>query len=156
MYLQWENRNGRSGHEAGLALLEKMYRQQFGRAMPQIAVTPQGKPYFPETALHFSISHTKDVVFCCLHDANVGIDAEPVNRKVSSRVAEDWLSEAEKQRYLAQNDKNAAFLRLWVLKESYAKLTGKGLGHYLKETDFDPEDSRIQCLAGCYVAVMTE
>ena len=53
-------------------------------------------------------------------------------------------------------DKRAALLRLWVLKEAYAKLTGRGIGNWLKSTDFDPEDTRITCIDGCYVAILEE
>ena len=59
-------------------------------------------------------------------------------------------------RYEAASDKQACLLQLWVLKESYAKLTGRGLGNYLKNTDFDQNDPRIQIIDGCYVAVLTE
>ena len=86
----------------------------------------------------------------------MGIVAEEADRCVDLRVAESWLSPPERQRLAMQEDKNAALLRLWVLKESYAKLTGRGLGNYLKKTDFDPNDPRVQLLDGCFVAVMTE
>ena len=56
--------------------------------------------------------------------------------------------------YRAATCSRAASARLWVQKESYAKLTGRGLGNYLKETDFDPAD--IQIIDGCYVAIMEE
>lgn len=156
MILQWKYLDGGDRHEAGIALLAEMYRQHTGRALPQIAVTDRGKPYFGTDPLHFSISHTDKRVVCCLHEENVGIDAEEADRIINPRLAEKWLSSSERQRLGLQADKNAAFLRLWVLKESYAKLTGRGLGDYLKETDFDPDDPRVQMLSGCLVAVMTE
>ena len=45
-------------------------------------------------------------------------------------------------------------LKFWVLKEAYAKLTGRGLGNYLGETDFDTET--VQIIDGCFVAVLEE
>ena len=45
-------------------------------------------------------------------------------------------------------------LKFWVLKEAYAKLTGRGLGNYLGQTDFDPETAQI--IDGGYVAVLEE
>ena len=155
MLLQWKLLDGADCHEAGIALLAEMYRQQTGKPLPEIAVTDRGKPYFPGESLHFSISHTEKRVFCCLHSENVGIDAEEADRAVNPGLAEKWLSASERQRLEAMEDKNAALLRLWVLKESYAKLTGRGLGSYLKETDFDPLDSRVQLIDGCFVAVIT-
>lgn len=156
MFLQWKPLEGADPHASGIALLTQMYHRHTGNVLPPISRTDRGKPYFVGENLHFSISHTKNMVFCCLHEANVGMDAEGISRAVDLRLAEKWLSPAERQRLQVSEDKNAAFLRLWVLKESYAKLTGRGIGSYLKETDFSPDDPRIQTIAGCYVAVMTE
>jgi len=156
MELVFEVLNGRSGHEAGRALLEKTYRRRFHREMPQILVTERGKPYFADGSAHFSISHTKNRVFLCIHDASVGLDAEEIDRSISPKLAERFLSSRERARLDAARDPRAALLRLWVLKESYAKLTGRGWGNYLKETDFDPEAPQVQIIDGCYVAVLTE
>lgn len=156
MILEYEDLAGRSGHEAGLALLEKLYRRQFGAALPPIAHTSRGKPYFPGNECHFSISHTPDKVFCCLSRQNIGIDAESCSRPVSPRLTQRFFSPNEQQRLVAAADAHAAALRLWVLKEAYAKLTGRGLGDYLKDTDFDPDDPRVTVLSGCYVAVLEE
>jgi 4'-phosphopantetheinyl transferase len=155
MLLQWKLLDGANRHDAGIALLAEMYRQQTGESLPEIAVTDRGKPYFPGKNLCFSISHTEKRVFCCLHSENVGIDAEESDRILPAGLAEKWLSFSERQRLAVIKDQNTALLRLWVLKESYAKLTGRGLGSYLKETDFDPLDPRIQVIDGCFVAVIT-
>lgn len=156
MQIAWKALNGRSGHEAGRALLEKLYRQETGCDLPRILVTSRGKPYFPDDTLHFSISHTKNHAFCCIGRENVGIDAEEADRPMDLRLADKILSDGEKRRFQAAADKRAALLRLWVLKESYAKLTGRGWGSYLYETDFSPDDPRISVIDGCYLAVMTE
>ena len=147
---------GRSGHEAGRELLKRMYREETGASCPEIAVAQRGKPYFVDSSWHFSISHTPNHVFCALSDKPVGLDAEEMDRKVNLRLAEKILSESEKSRYDAAEDKRAALLRLWVLKEAAAKLTGEGLRGYPNRTDFDPGDHRIIEMDGCYVAVITE
>ena len=154
IYLAGEPLEGRSGHEAGRELLNRMYREKTGENCPEIAVEERGKPYFVEGNWHFSISHTKNHVFCCISRENVGIDAEEMDRTVDLRLADRYLSDAEKTRLEAESDKNAALLRLWVLKEAYAKRNGKGLGNYLKETNFNPRDKRISCIDGCIVAVL--
>jgi len=146
--------HGRSGHEAGRELLQKLYREETGNDCPEIAVTDRGKPYFTEGNLHFSISHTKNHVFCVLHHRNVGIDAEERDRKMNPRLAEKILSESEKIRHEAAEDKQAALLKLWVLKEAAVKLSGEGLRGYPNHTDFDPADPRIMEIDGCYVAVL--
>ncbi len=156
MVISWQPLMGRSGHQAGRDLLARLYCETTGHPLPEIAVTDRGKPYFPRESLHFSISHTRDAAFCCLSQHPVGMDAEPVTRQIDPRLAKKILSPTEHAAYLAAEDKNAALLRLWVLKESYAKLTGRGWGSYLYETDFHPDDPRIQMIHGHYVAVLQE
>lgn len=154
MELIWKKLDNEDSHSAGRQLLEQLYRQVTGCAMPPIAVTDRGKPYFTEGDWHFSISHTKNYVFCCLSRKNVGIDAEEMDRIVDPRLAQRYLSPAEKDRWQAEEDQNAALLRLWVQKEAYAKLTGFGIGNYLKTTDFDTKNSATLCINGCFVAVL--
>jgi len=146
--------NGRSGHEAGRELLARLYREETGESLPEIAIADRGKPYFVNCPWHFSISHTKNHVFCVLSDRPVGLDAEEMDRKVDFRLADRILSESEKRRFDAAADKQAALLRLWVQKEAAAKLTGEGLRGFPNRTDFDPEDSRIMEIDGCYIAVL--
>lgn len=148
--------DGRSGHEAGRELLGQLFRTHAGREMPPIAIAPGGKPYFPGTDWHFSISHTKRHVFCALSDRPIGIDAEEMDRKIDLRLAQKILSPAEKARFDAANDPRLTLLRFWVLKEAAVKLTGQGLRGYPDHTDFDPHDSRIRTLDGCLVAILQE
>ena len=154
MFLRAEALNGRDGHLTGRKLLEELYRQATGEDLPDIAVTPRGKPYFPDSAWHFSISHTKNHVFCALSRKNIGLDAEEKGRTVSPAMLEKFTSQEEKSRL--GDAPQDAFLRLWVLKEAQSKLTGRGMGNWLRNTDFDPFDPRIQEINGCYVAVLEE
>lgn len=154
MLLLSEELNGRSGHEVGRQLLARLYHQATGKDLPAIAVTENGKPYFPDSDWHFSISHTDRYAFCALSRRNIGLDAEEKGRKVSPAMLEKFLSPTEKTRL--GDDPQDAFLRLWVQKEALAKLTGKGIGNWMKNTDFDPFDHRIQEINGCYVAVLED
>lgn len=156
LLLAGEALQGRSGHEAGRELLARLYREKTGEDCPVIAVTDRGKPYFEDSPLHFSISHTKNHVFCALSERPIGIDAEEKNRDINLKLADKILSPAEKARFDAAPDKRTALLRLWVLKEASVKRTGEGLRGYPNHTDFDPDDPRIQEINGCYVAVITD
>ena len=145
-----------TGHREGRRLLRAMYEKLTGKPMPEIAISDRGKPYFPGNPLYFSITHTKNHVFCAISSCPVGIDAEEEGRPVKPGLAEKILSEPEKQRYAAEPDKNAALLRFWVLKEAYLKMLGTGLTGYPNQTDFDPNDSRITRTEGCFLAVIQE
>ena len=151
MELLWTRLENESGHDAAYRLLAQMVVP-----LPEIRRTDLGKPYFVGSDLHFSISHTKNHAFCVVSQKNIGIDAEEMNRNINLRLADKILSPAEKTRFDAAADKHDALLRFWVLKEAYAKLVGKGWGNYLHETDFAPNDPRIQIIDGCYVAILEE
>ena len=145
---------GRTGHEAGRALLERMYREEFGLEIPEILTGEWGKPYFAAGNVHFSITHTKAHVFCALSDREIGIDAEELDRSVKPRLAARILSPGELTQYEAATDKNRALLTFWVLKEATAKCTGRGLRGYPNDTNFYLDDPRVREIDGCLVAVI--
>ena len=124
--------------------------------MPDIAIADRGKPYFPHSNWHFSITHTKSHVFCALCDRPIGIDAEETDRNIDLRLADKILSPEEKAQYDATPDKRLALLTFWVLKESAAKSSGKGLRGYPKNTNFSLSDPRVTERDGCLLAVITE
>lgn len=148
--------SGRTGHEAGRQLLAELYRKETGKGLPEIQITERGKPCFPESDWHFSISHTKKHAFCVLSRRNVGLDAEELDRKIHLKLAEKILSPEEKRQFDAAENKEKALLTFWVLKEAAAKLSGEGLQGYPNHTNFSLEDPRVTELDGCLVAVMEE
>ena len=148
--------NGLDSRVAGKLLLAQMYEELTGEEMPPIEKAPRGKPYFPGSELHFSITHTKTTVFCAISDVPLGIDAEDLNRRVSPTLAQKILSPAEFAQYEAvpEEDRNEALLRFWVLKEAEAKCSGLGLRGYPDHTDFDLNDPRVSKIGDCIVAVI--
>ena len=147
---------GLTGHEAGRQLLAQLYREETGEDLPPIGVTERGKPYFEDSSLHFSISHTKKHAFCVLSSEKVGIDAEEKDRNIDLRLAEKILSPTEKQQFDAAEDQRLALLKFWVLKEAAAKATGEGLRGYPNHTRFSLDDARVTEIDGCLVAVVEE
>ena len=156
LFLDSREYSGNSGHEAGRELLSALYLRVTGHPLPPIAVTERGKPYFPDSPWHFSISHTKGHVFCALADCPLGIDAEALSRRINPRLAEKILSPSEQAEYEAAEDKSRALLTFWVLKEAAAKYTGEGLRGYPNHTAFSLNDPRVTEKDGCLVAVLTE
>jgi phosphopantetheinyl transferase len=146
---------GQTGHETGRQLLKKLWDAHIGGEFPEIALTDRGKPYFVDSSWHFSISHTKKHVFCVIHDAPVGIDAEEMDRKIKLGLADKVLSPNEKAQFDAAEDKRLALLKFWVLKEAAAKLSGEGLRGYPNQTNFSLDDPRVFERSNCLVAVLT-
>lgn len=148
--------NGQTGHEAGRQLLAQLYREAVADALPPIAVTPSGKPYFPDSPWHFSITHTPRHAFCVLAKVPLGIDAEELDRKITPRLASYILSPCEQAQYDAAPDRQKALLTFWVLKEAAAKCTGQGIRSRPNKTNFSLSDSRVQEIRGCLVAIITQ
>ena len=143
---------GPSGHRAGRRLLGRLYLARFGRPMPPIRIGAKGKPRFVGGGVHFSISHTKDHVFCALSFYPVGLDAELSTRQVSPRLAEKILSPQEFSQYTQAENPEEALREFWVLKEAQAKATGRGLTGYPRDTDFTLGNTIKS--HGCTVAII--
>ena len=156
VYLDSRELSGQTGHDAGRELLADLYCRITGEELPTIAIGDRGKPYFPDSSWHFSISHTKKHAFCALADCPVGIDAEEMDRKVDLHLADKILSPSERVEFDAAGDKNRALLTFWVLKEAAVKLTGEGLRGYPNHTTFSLSDHRVTEREGCLVAIVTE
>ncbi len=154
LYLAWQALDGQDGHEVGRKLLASLYDVHAGGDMPQILITPMGKPYFDRGEWYFSISHSKRHAFCVLCDQPVGIDAEEADRPVSLSIAQKILSEGELRQFAESSDPRDTLLRFWVLKEASAKLTGEGVRWHPQHTDFTLPDDRITEIDGCLVAIV--
>jgi len=144
----------REGHAAGRALLKEMVEGITHAPMPEIRIAHRGKPYFPNSGLHFSLSHTKSHVFCALSNRPIGIDAEELDRDIPLKLAGKILSPGELTQYEAAEDKRLALLTFWVLKEAQAKCLGTGLQVWPNHTVFSLDDPRVRKIDGCLVAVI--
>lgn len=156
MIFSWCALDGRTGHEAGRALLAELYRRETGEALPPIGISPRGKPFFADSPWYFSISHTRKHAFCVLDRENIAVDAEELDRRVNLRLAERILSPREKEQFEAAADKTRALLTFWVLKEAAAKLSGEGLRGFPNHTNFSLGDPRVREVEGCLVAILQE
>ena len=110
-------RGGFNASRGAYALLGHAITNLFNISLPYIRKTETGKPYFPERPdIHFSLSHTKTHVLAAVSGCPVGADIEtlrPVRGGVAGRVSTpDELGQFD-------------FFELWVLKESFIKVSGE-------------------------------
>lgn len=98
-----------------------------------------GKPFltdYPE--VHFNVSHSGDYVCCAVADKPVGIDIQrhtPVREGIAKRF---FTLQDNRQLLLCDADqREKMFFRMWSIKESYIKLTGKGIGQGLDSFEID-------------------
>lgn len=90
-----------------------------------------GKPSLAGHGIHFNISHSADVgLFAFAPDRPVGVDVEnqrPVRRMLD--VAQRFMSEDEVRALAAAPaaERDANFLRSWVIREARLKADGRGV-----------------------------
>ena len=103
--------------------------------------TPEGKPYFQDFPdFHYNISHSGKYVVCGMicggkDPQPVGIDIQeiPADPNRALKIADHFFSDEEKESLHAlvcEGDSSSAlllFCRYWTARESYIKLTGRGL-----------------------------
>lgn len=84
------------------------------------------KPYLSDYPhIFFSLSHAGGFSACCVCDAETGLDIQdirPMKFDISHRICtEKELAEVSESENISEE-----ICRLWCMKESYGKLTGKG------------------------------
>ncbi|MDQ3405036.1 MAG: 4'-phosphopantetheinyl transferase superfamily protein [Actinomycetota bacterium] len=80
--------------------------------------------------LHVSLSHTVGAAAVAFsRKAPVGVDIEPVHEVRAVDMARRWFTpdEADWIAELCEEQRSAAFLRLWTYKEAIGKARGRGL-----------------------------
>lgn len=90
---------------------------------------PHGRPALRTPGLHFSLSHSGDLVLVALAPTPVGVDVEGLATAQAVLGAQSALHVAEAQELarLPAHERPAAFTRAWVRKEAYLKGLGTGL-----------------------------
>lgn len=87
-----------------------------------------GKPFLREReGLFFNLSHSGDYVCCAVGREETGVDIQ-VHTKVRQSLPERFFTQEDNRRLKeAGTEREALFFRMWSIKESYLKLTGKGI-----------------------------
>lgn len=138
-----------------LSLKSERRQRQFvmGRALLQLAllkfchlpmvVTLQGGGKPEVEGASVSISHSGDTVavaVCGDTENTLGVDVEVYKSRNYMRLARHYFApeEVAELECLAGDDQKYCFFKFWVLKESLAKFTGKGLNSKLLRSPFTP------------------
>lgn len=91
--------------------------------------TQNGKPYFENSTVYFSISHDKNFVCVAVSDRNVGVDMQSGGDSLRcDRIADRYFTEIEKEQI---KNGEISSLSLWTRKEAYAKLSDTPLSQVI-------------------------
>ena len=129
-------------HREGLSLLRRGLAELSIREVTtdelinSISAGQYGKPQLPpDWGVHFSITHSGGLAACAIGSAPLGLDGElvrPYPAAVPSRV----FSPGERLLLEDSHNRDELFFRLWTLKESLVKFTGRGITDELREMEF--------------------
>ncbi len=158
--LRFKHEQGQRTCVLAYQLLKRALQQEFGiTGNPRFVYEPHGKPLLAEYPhIHFSISHCREAVACAVSLHPVGIDVESL-RQYKERLAAYTMSDDELALIAAAERPDAAFIRLWTMKEARLKLTGEGITDHLKTTLDDSHLYRFQtveCLDRHYIYTLCE
>lgn len=96
-----------------------------------------GKPYIDgREDIHFSLSHSGSEVMCAVSRFETGCDVEATGRG-RTEIADRYFAPSERDYIFSSDNPADAFCRMWVLKESFLKTTGKGLYAPLDSFEID-------------------
>lgn len=88
-----------------------------------------GKPYLKSyDNFYFNLSYSENIVTCGISSREIGIDIEKIKNINFKKITNLFFTKHENNYILNSSDKLKCFFKLWTLKESYLKYTGKGLG----------------------------
>lgn len=89
-----------------------------------VARTAEGKPYFPQSGLHCSVTHSGGIWLCAISALPVGVDLQRHQECDRNRIAKRFFHPDEARWLETRED---AFFDVWCAKESYVKYTGEGM-----------------------------
>ena len=92
----------------------------------KIVTDKSGKPELADVPLRFSLSHSGDRCACAVYDRAIGVDIQK-RAAADVRILERRFTPREREYVLNSTDREAAFTRVWTMKESYVKAFGAGI-----------------------------
>ena len=128
--LHLENRKGAVKH-ASCSAWSLLFQTMQENSLPvsTVSFTETGKPYFLNSGICFSISHSHGVCAVAVADKPVGVDVEINKTSYPQHLIERSLTAAEQESF------NGDFTRLWCRKEAVAKMMGEGIVGYPRNID---------------------
>ena len=91
----------------------------------------KGKPFLPEyPGVHMNLSHSGRYVACAIGEGPVGVDIECQRSRKRPELVIKKFHPLEQRLYKETEEENRErlFYDLWVMKESFMKAEGAGLG----------------------------
>ncbi len=119
------------------ARLRQILSSYLGRSPREIEISTgiQGKPQV--AGIEFNLSHSGDLVIYAVSDRPVGIDIEKIRSMDLAGIVQRFFAASEFAAWqkLPIAEQEAAFFRVWTIKEAYLKAIGTGLHTPLSDVE---------------------
>lgn len=128
-------------------LMQSLKKQQIDYEKIEIGFVENNKPIINNCSknINYNLSHSGEMAMCIISDKDVGCDIQKMSDKENCiEIAERFFHPEEIKIIKNAKDKNELFYRIWSLKESYIKATGKGLQTPLKDFRISLENNKPQ------------
>ena len=114
-------------------LLKQGLREEYGiTENPVFTYNEHGKPEIVgHPDIHFNMSHCKEAAICVISREPVGVDVESI-REYKDSLARYTMNDNELAEIACASNREAAFIRLWTMKEATSKLVGTGITNDVK------------------------
>ena len=128
---------------ASLALSKGLEAYGLDERKERIGFSKKGKPYLADhPEIHFSLSHAGRMALAVFDEREIGCDIE-TKRSLSKEVLKRCFSKEERDYVESSSDKDEAFTRVWVYKESFLKAIGTGIAFDLPSFSAFPKEGKI-------------
>lgn len=114
-------------------LLKDVLKNELNITNYELTFNKYNKPYLKNRNIYFNISHDKNTTVLVTSDKEIGVDIEYYTYKES--VMKKYYNEFEQQEIINSNNKEYEFTRIWVMKEAFVKMKGKGISYGLQNVD---------------------
>lgn len=103
----------------------------------KLSYSKMGKPYLPESDVHFNISHSNGVFAIGVAlGTEIGVDVEYLRREIDISKMQGVLFTQDEQKIIANCNQELTkqlFIDLWTRKEAILKAYGSGLSQPMNE-----------------------
>lgn len=156
--LRYRNRVDRDNCILSYLLLRYALKTTFGLLDPRMETGENGKPFLPDhPGVHFNLSHCPAGCVVGVSDAPIGVDIQNV-RPFSERLMEYCCCRNELEQIRGAAQPETEFARIWAMKESYVKMTGRGIRERMTAVDTTGLSCQTEVFRheDCFIAVTTE
>lgn len=153
---RWQDITGKKNREAGLRSLAAGILLHRGLCAyfncPPESTPPfqtkcgqWGKPYLADyPGVYFNLSHSGEYACCAVAGCETGVDIQK-HQKIKTGLAERFFTKEDQMLLegLTGKEKEERFFRIWSVRESFVKFTGRGIGQGLDSFAIDWQNKAL-------------